>query len=70
MPLRPSKTYARFNVGSYLKEIKQQRDCLATTNQSIENKKQEVIAAQQKLKRLESKVCTEICQINKSHNCN
>lgn len=57
MPLRAGKTYSRFNVGAYMKTLKQQRECLAATNESIQNKNKLLKAARQKLKRVDLKVC-------------
>ena len=57
MPLRPGKTYSRFNVSAYMKTLKQQRESLAATNRFIENKNRLLKAAKQKLKRVDLKVC-------------
>ena len=56
MPLASKKKYARFNVGKYMVERKQTRDCLAASHESLEDKKRLFEATQQKLKRLETKV--------------
>ena len=56
MPLRAGKTYSRFNVGAYMKTLKQ-RESLAATNKSIQDKNRLLKAARQKLKRVDLKVC-------------
>ena len=57
MPLRAEKTYSRFNVGAYMKTLKQQRESLAATNKSIQNNNRLLKAARQKLNRVDLKVC-------------
>ena len=57
MPLRPGKSYSRFNVGTYMKTLKQKRESLAATNKSIQDKNKLLKTAKQKLKRVDLKVC-------------
>ena len=65
MSLSSKKKYARFiNVGKFMWERKEARDCLAARHQSIENEKRLVETGQQKLKRFQAKACAPTCQIN------
>ena len=57
MPLRPGKTYSRFNVGTYMKTLKQKRESLAATNKSIQDKNKLLKGGKQRLKRVDLKVC-------------
>ena len=56
MPLAAKKKFARFNVGHFMKERKQDREELATTNHLIEGERKKLEAAQLQVRRLQNKV--------------
>ena len=56
MPLAAKKKFARFNVGHFMKERKQAREELATTNHLIKGERKKLEAAQLLLRRLQNKV--------------
>jgi multidrug resistance efflux pump len=56
MPLSKQKTYARFNVGKYMKQAKTARNNLSECNENIRKEKLKYEAAKAKLKRLQLKV--------------
>ncbi|CAB3986397.1 Hypothetical predicted protein [Paramuricea clavata] len=56
MPLSKQKTYARFNVGKYIKQAKTVRDNLSECNENIRKEKLKYEVGKAKLKRLQLKI--------------